>query len=130
MLSVTPEMSVCTQCRSYKIKNHWNIPFTVHAPQYAHPIAPYDSYYNYTMYTRTAVDCTYTRATFYYPRSARLRPDGRAGLHRRYGERADARLYGREAVGHRVGRPARDQVKEGVARLAQHLELELDLAVQ
>ena len=64
------------------------------------------------------------------PRSARLRPDGRAGLHRRYGERADARLYGREAVGHRVGRPARDQVKEGVARLAQHLELELDLAVQ
>ena len=46
------------------------------------------------------------------------RPDGRA------------RLYGREAVGHRVGRPARDQVKEGVARLAQHLELELDLAVQ
>ena len=34
------------------------------------------------------------------------------------------------AVCHRVGRPARDQVKEGVARLAQHLELELDLAVQ
>ena len=67
--------------------------------------------------------------TFYYPRSARLRPDGRAGLQRRYGERDDARLYGREAVGHRVGRPARDQVKEGVARLAQHLELELDLAV-
>ena len=73
MLSVTPEMSVCTQCRSYKIKNHWNIPFTVHAPQYAHPIAPYDSYYNYTMYTRT-VDCTYTRATFYYPPSAPSTP--------------------------------------------------------
>eukprot|EP00964_Phaeocystis_antarctica_P008875 scaffold4813_cov77-Phaeocystis_antarctica.AAC.3 len=30
---------------------------------------------------------------------------------------------GREAVGHRVGRAARDEVEEGVARLAQHLEL-------
>ena len=60
------EMSVYTvSLIRYKIKNHWKIPFTVHAPQYAHPIAPYDSYYNYTMYTRT-VDCTYTRATFYW----------------------------------------------------------------
>ena len=35
----------------------------------------------------------------------------------------------REAVGHWVGRAAGDEVKEGVARLAQHLELELDLNI-
>ena len=74
-------------------------------------------------------DTTRSTTFDYYPR---LRPDSstdwRGKGDRKRGGRAG--LYGREAVGHRVGRPARDQVKEGVARLAQHLELELDLAVQ
>ena len=49
--------------------------------------------------------------------------EGREGLYGREG------LDWREAVGHWVGRPAGDEVKEGVARLAQHLELELDLYI-
>ena len=49
--------------------------------------------------------------------------EGREGLSGRQG------LDGGEAVGHWVGRAAGDEVEEGVARLAQHLELELDLYI-
>ena len=50
--------------------------------------------------------------------------EGREGLSGGQG------LDGGEAVGHWVGRAAGDEVEEGVARLAQHLELELDLYIR